>query len=421
MIVTTHPAVVGNYHYHRKQIYEPIRDIFSWDIWRGQEYALASCAAIDQTWLKEIKFATKRLGDIFVRIAEVVRLGSKELWRELGYPPETWKAISLSTDYKAITTIGRFDFAYTPDGLKMLEFNSDTPTSIVEAFYVNQEVCRYYQVKSVNEGTQLDIQQAFADIIAYYQKKGHPTDNIVFCCDSEDEEDQGTTKYLLTQSGLSGMYSPILQLAYDPNRERLVTRSADGEYRQVDVLYRLHALEMMAKDRTTKGFPIGSKLLELVAKKKLMMINPPSGFIAQTKALQALIWNLYESNIFFTAEEREVIAAYCLPTYLENQFHGKSPYVKKPFFGREGGAVSLYDADGVLEKADFAKYYWDQPMVYQQKAELPAITVETLNGLYTGKLLLGSFLIGGKPSAVIGRVDNGITHDLSYFLPLAVK
>ncbi|MCH5585301.1 glutathionylspermidine synthase family protein [Shimazuella sp. AN120528] len=421
MIVTTHPAVVGDYHYHRKRIYEPIRDTFSWDIWNGQEYALASFAVIDQTWKTEIELATKLLGNIFVRVAEVVRLGSEELWRELGYPPETWRAISLSTDYKAITTIGRFDFAYTSDGLKMLEFNSDTPTSIVEAFYVNEEVCRYYQVENMNDGTTSDIKKAFTDIVDYYRQKGHATKNIVFCCDSADDEDQGTTKYLLKQSGLSGIYSPILHLAYDPNTECLVTRLADGEYRQVDVLYRLHALEMMAKDRTTKGFPIGSKLLELVAKKRLTMINPPSGFIAQTKALQALIWNLYESNIFFSAEEREVISTYCLPTYLENQFRGEIPYVKKPFFGREGGAVSIYDADGTLETADIEKYYWDQPMVYQTKVELPAITVETSNGLYTGKLLLGSFLVGGKPSAVIGRVDKGITHDMSYFLPLALK
>jgi glutathionylspermidine synthase len=421
MTVTTHPAAVGDYHQHRKQIYDPIRDIFSWDIWKGQEYALASYTTIDQTWKKELKLATKLLGNIFVRVAEVVRLGSEELWSELGYPQETWKAISQSTDYSAITSIGRFDFAYTSNGLKMLEFNSDTPTSIVEAFFVNQEVCRYYQVENINAGVELDIRQAFTDIITYYRQKGYPTKNIVFCCDSTDDEDQGTTKYLLNESGLSGIYSPILQLAYDPHAERLVTKLTDGEYRQVDVLYRLHALEMMAKDRTTKGFPIGSKLLDLVAKKRLTIINPPSAFIAQTKALQALIWNLYESNIFFSPEEREVVSTYCLPTYLENQFHGRVPYVKKPFFGREGGAVSLYDAEGSLETADLEKHYWDQPMVYQEKVDLPTVTVETSNGLYTGKLLLGSFLVGGKPSAVIGRVDKGITHDMSYFLPLAVK
>jgi glutathionylspermidine synthase len=420
MIATAHPVAVGDYHKHRENIYGPIRDVFSWDIWKGQEYALASYALVNSALQQEISLATKLLGSIFAKVAEVVRLGSQELWQELGYPKESWQAISLSTDYKAVTSIGRFDFAYTSKGLKMLEFNSDTPTSIVEAFYTNGKVCDYYQVEDINRDTKMDIKQAFTDVIHYYREKGLETQQIVFCCDSDDDEDIGTTKFLLHQSGLSAIYSPINQLAYDPNMERLMVRLPSGEFQPIDVLYRLHALEMMAKDRTTKGFPIGPKLLELVKRKKISLINPPSGFIAQTKALQALIWNLYESNIFFSPEDREVIATYCLPTYLENEFHGTHAYVKKPFFGREGGAVSLFDENGELEKADQEKHYWNQPMVYQKRVDLPAITVETSNGLYTGNILFGSFLLGGKPSAIIGRVDKGITVDLSYFLPLAV-
>ncbi|WP_051271412.1 glutathionylspermidine synthase family protein [Shimazuella kribbensis] len=420
MIATAHPVVVGDYHKHRENIYEPIRDVFSWDIWNGQEYALASYASVNRELQQEISLATKLLSGIFYRVAEVVRLGSEELWKELGYPKETWQAISLSTDYKAVTTIGRFDFAYTPKGLKMLEFNSDTPTNIVEAFYANGKVCEYYQVEDINASTKMDIKQAFTGLISYYQEKGYETKHIVFCCDSDDDEDKGTSKFLLEQSGLSAIYSPINQLAYDPKRQQLTARLPNGEFQPIDVLYRLHALEIMAKDRTTKGFPIGPKLLELVKRKKLTLINPPSAFIAQTKALQALIWNLYESNIFFSPEEREIIATYCLPTYLENEFHGIHAYVKKPFFGREGGAVSLFDANGELEKADQEKHYWNQPMVYQQRVDLPTITVDTSNGSYTGKLLFGSFVLGGKPSAIMGRVDKGITVDLSYFLPLSV-
>jgi glutathionylspermidine synthase len=421
MIVTAHPVAVGNYHQHRKRIYEPIRDVFSWDIWKGQEYALATYARLDRSLQHEIKLATKLLGDIFARVSEVVRLGSNELWQELGYPSETWQAISLSLDYHAVTAIGRFDFALTADGLKMLEFNSDTPTSIVEAYHANQAVCRYYQVENVNDGTETDMKQMFSAIIRYYHEKGYATDNIVFCSVLEDQEEQGTTKYLLEQSGLDAIYSPITQLAYDPNTERLTVKLPSGEFKSIDVLYRLHALEMMAKDRTTKGFPIGPKLLELAAKKRIALINPPSGFIAQTKALQALIWNLYESNIFFSSEERKIIQKYCIPTYLENQFHGKYAYVQKPFFGREGGAVSIFSADGSLETQDQAKQYWDQPMVYQAKVDLPVTTVETAEGSFTGKLLLGSFIVGGKPSAMVARVDKEITGNLSYFLPLAVK
>jgi glutathionylspermidine synthase len=421
MIVTAQAIAEADYRYHRNNIYPSIRHTFSWDVYRGQEYALATYANVPRLLQQEISFATEQLGKIFARVAEVVRVGSTELWRELGYPEETWPAITLSGDYHAVTAIGRFDFVYTPQGLKMLEFNSDTPTSIVEAFYANGAVCDYFQVENINRHCDHDIRQVFTDMISYYRDKGYATERIVFCSIVADNEDRGTTEYLLAQSGLPGRYVPLNELAYDPKQERLVAKTATGEFEVVDVLYRLHALEVMAKDRTTKGFPIGPKLLELIANKRLAVINPPIGFIAQTKALQALIWNLYESNVFFTAEERDVIRTYCLPTYLENQFHGKTAYVKKPFFGREGGAVSLFDDTGYLETKDTAKAYWDQPMVYQQRVELPTLTVPTETGEFTGKLLFGSFVLGGKPSAIVARVDKEITGNLSYFLPLAVK
>jgi glutathionylspermidine synthase len=411
----------ADYRYHRDNIYPAIRDIFSWDMCRGQEYALATYATVPRALHQEIAIATEQLGKIFARVAEAVRVGSKELWRELGYPEETWPTIALLDDYHAVTAIGRFDFAYTSNGLKMLEFNSDTPTSIVEAFYANGVVCDYFQVEDINRGCEQNIREVFTDMITSYQKKGYHTERIVFCSVVADNEDQGTTQFLLAQSGLDARFVPLHELAYDPKRERLVAKTATGEFEVVDVLYRLHALEVMAKDHTTKGYPIGRKLLELIANKRLAVINPPVGFIAQTKALQALIWNLCESNIFFTAEEREIIHTYCLPTYFENQFYRKTAYVKKPFFGREGGAVSLFDATGQLETKDTANAYWDQPMVYQQRVALPTVTVPTIAGVFTGKLLFGSFLLGGKASAIVARIDKEITGNLSYFLPLAVK
>jgi glutathionylspermidine synthase len=41
----------------------------------------------------------------------------------------------------ALTVIGRFDFARMPQGLNLLDFNSDMPTGVVEAYLVNGKVC----------------------------------------------------------------------------------------------------------------------------------------------------------------------------------------------------------------------------------------------------------------------------------------
>jgi glutathionylspermidine synthase len=421
MIATVRQVAVDNYQEQRKQIYEPIRDLFSWDIWHGQEYALASYGTITRDFQTEILLATKLLGEIFAKVVKVVQAGSTELWKELGLPPASWPALRLAYDYPNVTVVGRFDFAYTTHGLKMMEFNSDTPTSIMEAFYVNQHVCDYYGQENPNQGMKNHIQAAFQQILQCYQSVGYDTKRLFFCSVNDDLEEKATTQYLLAQSGCKATFISLPQIAYDPTNECLVAKLPAGDYEQIDVLYRLHAMEVIAEDRNSKGFPIGAKLLELVAKKRLALINPPGAFIAQTKALQALIWNLYESNLFFSTEEREIVATYCLPTYLENQFHGKQAYVKKPIFGREGGAVSLYDAMGQLELKDNADFYWDQQMIYQQRVEMPIVTVETANGPFTGKLLWGSFLMGGQPSAIVARVDREITGNMSYYLPIALS
>ncbi|WP_171253341.1 glutathionylspermidine synthase family protein, partial [Acinetobacter baumannii] len=80
-------------------------------------------------------------------------------------------------------------------------------------------------------------------------------------------------------------------------------------------------------------------------------------FIAQTKALQGLIWSLYETGTFFTEEEQQTIQTYMLPTYFENRFAGRSPYVAKPIFGREGGGVTLYDIHNQMIEKDQEAFY----------------------------------------------------------------
>ena len=137
--------------------------------------------------------------------------------------------------------------------------------------------------------------------------------------------------------------------------------------------------------------------------------------------MQALIWNLHEAGEYFTPDEQTVIGRYMLPTYFENRFSGVSPYVTKPIFGREGGAITLFGPDGVVWARDDEAEYWDQPVVYQQYAELPKLTVETLNGLYCGRMIFGSFLIDGKGSGVVARVGSRITGNMAYFQPLCLS
>jgi glutathionylspermidine synthase len=216
-----------------------------------------------------------------------------------------------------------------------------------------------------------------------------------------------------------------------------VLDEAEERLLPVDILYRLHALEKLADEYGEDGYPTGEHMLNLIATGNLAIINPPSGFVAQTKALQALIWNLHKEGQFYSEEEHAIIEAYMLPTYLENRFSDSvnagdssesyesygpyESYVVKPIFGREGSGVTIYGRDGTVWEQSGEEEYADQPKVYQRYTELPQVSVETLNGRLQGRLLWGCFVVGGAASAVIPRVGGLITSNLSYYLPVGLN
>nr|WP_091737045.1 glutathionylspermidine synthase family protein [Marininema mesophilum] len=385
--------------------------IFTWDMYNGVEYALAIPAPISLELRREMAEATEALGRVYTRVTAIVQQGEKQLLQELGLPKTTWEAVRMGMNGAPLTLVGRFDFALTEAGLKMLEFNSDTPTGIVEAFYVNQRVCTAWNLPSPNEGEEPKLQKAFADHVQWLRKQGKPTDEIVFSSLAWHEEDAGTTRYLMKQSGLPAYFIPLNELRVSGDR----LSTSDG--RRIDVWYRLHALEVLAKEKDTDGYPTGKHVLDIIADGGLSLINPPSAFMAQTKALQALIWNLYEEEMFLTEEERQTVGRYMLPTYLENTFQGHTPHVVKPIFGREGGGILLCDTEGTVNYRDGEKYYWDQPMVWQERVTMEEVEAETLAGTFHGQRLWGSFLIGGKASAILTRLDGPITGNLAYYQP----
>jgi glutathionylspermidine synthase len=90
---------------------------------------------------------------------------------------------------------------------------------------------------------------------------------------------------------------------------------------------------------------MGGTMLRLVESRQLAIINPPFSFLLESKALQAVIWNLADSGTYFTADERKLIRRHMLPTYLDPPTDN-SAYVVKPIYGGEGDTVSVMAPDG---------------------------------------------------------------------------
>jgi glutathionylspermidine synthase len=411
---------MNGYSEQREKIYRPLREegVFTWDWLYGQEYALGTPHSISRGNRRELQEATEQLGAIFTKTARVVQAGGAELLTGLGIPAAAMDAVRLQLPGEAVTLIGRFDFVRGENGWKLLEFNSDTPGGVVEAFYVNDKVCDCLGVEDANAGMAASLTEAFAAMLGEYRELGYKTDSVFFSALDWHVEDAGTAKYLLGQSGLDAVFVPLADLRVSGDR---LYALAGGELAPVDVLYRLHPLGVLAEDKDTDGYPTGEHVLSLVARRKVAFINPPGALAAQTKALQALVWGLHEAGEFFTVAEQAVIGTYMLPTYLENRFLGRCPYVVKPVLGREGGGVTIFDAAGREIARDMERHYWDQPMVYQQYQHNEPVELDTLAGKFQGRLIWGSFLINGKGSAVAVRAGGYITDDLSYFVPVCLK
>lgn len=138
------------------------------------------------------------------------------------------------------------------------------------------------------------------------------------------------------------------------------------------------------------------------------------------KGFYAWVWSLAEDKeALITDQARQTIKKHMLPTYFEKPQSFKD-YVVKPIFGREGNCVDIYKNNHLLfkdEEHEATHYYDQQPKIYQQYIEMPELTVETWDGPYTGKWLIGSYMIGGVSCGLYHRVGHIVTGSQSLYIP----
>jgi glutathionylspermidine synthase len=404
------------YREQRLQFYSKISD-FWFDLYGG-EYSLYHSHVLSKQEFKEIRFATEKLGGIFFKSAKLLRKMSDEVLQDLGFPID---AISFLR-FKSIspeTIISRFDFVKNGSDLKMLEFNSDTPTFIKECFFVNGLVAQHFNQKDPNQNElnllKNAVTKAVIESIKTLEYPHQP--NVVFTAHHDHAEDWLTCKFLRDIIPLPTKLVPLNEITL------LEDMLIDSDGVPIDVLYRqTYPLEHLIEDCDEHGEMIGLKLLELVKKKKIAIINPISSFLLQSKAIQAFIWGLKDDRRFFNEDEGEIIVKYMLPTYLDPEsLLGTSYYVEKPAFGREGDTVTIFNPSGEVMIKNTHQSYQKELQIYQKYIELPNVTVETEKGEEELSYLFGAFLIAGNASAIGIRAGGKITANESYFLPVGLQ
>jgi glutathionylspermidine synthase len=306
----------------------------------------------------------------------------KGLCRKIGIPEKFVPLIRKSWQRRDRSLYGRFDFSFDKKGnLKLLEYNADTPTSLIETsiaqwIWLEEVFSDRDQFNSIHEKLLNGFQQI---------RKELPSETpFYFSCIRDDEEDRCNLEYLrdvALQAGLDARFIFIEDIGFSDQRRRFY----DLEEKEIRFLFKLYPWEWMLQEA------FGEKLLL----DSLRILEPPWKMILSSKGILPILWQIAPGH------------PHLLPAFFDAS-RGKSPYVQKPLFSREGFNVTFHDAWG--PSLHTGGPYGSEGFIAQKTAELPCFA-----GRYA---VIGSWIINGQPAGMGIREDETpITRDTSRFVP----
>ncbi|MFD1177576.1 glutathionylspermidine synthase family protein [Paenibacillus puldeungensis] len=391
--------VVGTPHPDRAFRVKQLHELgFTWADLEDEAYWIDQMVLMSRSTYEELEQASSSLWQILDKTVRYV-YQRHDLYELIGVPPILWAMLDdlPLPEPGLISRYARFDFSVANDGsIKLLELNADTPTGYVEASIATPWVLEQAGYESPNV--------RMKELVAAAWAVERP-DTAACVAYGEHLEDSGTIEALVRHSGLDIRCENCLELWVDNG----FLKNKDD--RVIERMFALYPKEWMAVDDA------GEALSYAIETGRLTMFNSPHSILLQSKGLLAAVWGLYELGLLFNPEERETIAKYVLPTYNKPVFSGS--FVSKSMFGREGGSVRLFDAEGQLELEDQEGFDSSElfPSVYQKRADLA--TINTAEGEL--HLLTGMFVLNGTPCGLLGRAGGLITGNASHFIALGVK
>lgn len=300
-------------------------------------------------------------------------------WDRLSIPAAAIPLIEESWRAGDPSLYGRFDLAWDGTGTpKLLEYNADTPTSLLEASVIQWQWL---------EDTSPHLDQLNSLHEALVERWGlFPEPVIHFACVWDALEDRQTIAYLAEtaeQAGKETVLLDMVEIGVAPDG-----RFTDPTEREITRLFKLYPWEWMAKET----------FFTSVAARRSIFTEPVWKMLLSNKALLPILWELNPGHPLLLPASLD---------FAELQRAGLSSYVAKPILGREGANVRIFEGGRVT--AETSGTYTDEPLVYQQKASL----------LRDGRrsAVWGAWMVGDACRGLSVREDDGpITSNNSRFL-----
>ena len=326
-----------------------------------------------------LESATNELAEMALAAAQ--RIIDTKSYAKLGIPENAIGLIENSWTAEPPSLYGRFDLAY--DGVhppKLLEYNADTPTSLLEAAAV-----QWYWLEDVFPAAD-QFNSIHDRLIARWRELAPylPGRRIDFCS-MDDLEDGMTVTYLMDtarQAGLASSIFPINEIAWDD--ERFLGPDAQP----LEAVFKLYPWEWMVREEFAANLGVA----------RTIWIEPAWKMLLSNKGILPVLWELYPGH----------------PNLLESRFGSPgemTSWVRKPLLGREGANITLHGAAADIETGGD---YGEEGFVYQELAPL-----RQFQGRFP---IIGSWVIGEGDGSAAGGIgiresESPIITNTSHFVP----
>jgi glutathionylspermidine synthase len=345
--------------------------------WDESAYWEFSSAEIDR-----IEAATSEIQRLCLAAGDHVI--EKNRFREMQIPDAAIPYIVDTWQQEPPALYGRLDLVYDGRDLKLLEYNADTPTSLLEAaviqwYWLQDRFPHADQFNSLHE----KLIAKWKDLTPYISQPVHFGYEPV-------EEDRITIEYLRDTAHQAGLRTAAIAM-HDIGWHSGLKGFVDLGKQPMRTIFKLYPWETMLKDSFGEYALASMKSSPY----SVQWIEPIWKMLWSNKALLTILWELFPGH--------ELL----LPAYLDGPRNLHS-YVRKPILGREGGNITVCLSGITMEST--GGNYSDNAFVYQQYAELAA------SG--NSRAVIGSWLIDGEPAGIGVRESNSyVTGNTSRFVP----
>lgn len=301
-------------------------------------------------------------------------------------------AVKQSWQHKQPDLIGRFDLLVSgSEPPKLLEYNADTPTLMVEAGLVQADWAAHLGVKQFNRIDKLLVAswpRMLKRAAAAWGRSVESLQPVLFAAHRTSLEEADNIDYLAATARRGGLAVTLCDIDHvkipDSSLAPVVEAPGTKSPARVKAIWKLYPYEWLAEEELGEALQGSTYAHNAANPSGCLWMEPPWKLVLSSKALLPMLWQMFPGHpnllpAFWTAQEASWHEA---QVRTNEHYEDEYGWVAKPKYGREGVGI-LYSFDfpnmdafddqvhAMLEAFDATRHHYDPEAVkkVQQNAQ----------------------------------------------------